>query len=377
MKLREFLRRGYEMAKITKMENGKYQVQVYDTYGNRHRLTFDKKGDADAYITKIETVKHDNRLVKVNLRKQRITFDLALEDFKLSKSQLRPKSIQKYNGVIYQFGKFVEANGIIYLDEFTVDHATALYNELVKEKPDPTGNSNRMVKPKPKTVNFYLMTIKAFFREEVIKQRILRSPMLHIKNLRVEKKRPDYYTEGELKIFFQQEMPEAYRNAFIGLLHTGCRIAELANLTWAEVDIDKKIIHIKSTDDFKTKTSKSERAIPMNDILYNLLVKMSADKKSDKYPFCSKEGNQLRERTLLDECKKIAAKAGIVSRAFLHKFRSSFASHLVQNDISIEKVSELLGHTTIAETQMHYARQDTHRMHEAVNKLNELGKAAE
>ena len=360
------------MAKVTKLDNGKYQVQVYDQYGKRLRPTFDKKGDADAFMTMVEKIKHDNKLVKVGLRKQRITFTQALGEFKQTKQQLRPKSIQKYNNVIRQFGLFVESLNITYLDEFNVDHATQFYNALISQKPDPTGNTDKIITPKPKTVNFYIATVKAFFVEEFIKQRIPRSPMLHIKNQRVEKKSPDFYTIDELDKFFKQEMPVAYRNAFIGLLNTGCRIEELAHLTWDNVDMKNKLIHIRARGEFKPKTEKSERTIPMNDILYDLIVQISSNKLSDIYPFCSIEGKILRERRLLDACKKYAGKAGITTKAKLHKFRSTFASHLVQSGVPLERVQELLGHSTITETQKHYAKLKTDMMHDDVNKITNL-----
>ncbi|HVO73326.1 MAG TPA: tyrosine-type recombinase/integrase [Ignavibacteriaceae bacterium] len=96
------------------------------------------------------------------------------------------------------------------------------------------------------------------------------------KNLKVEKKRPDYYTEAELKLFFAQEMPEQYRNAFIGFLFTGVRFGELANLTWADVDFEKRLIYIRPKENFKTKTYNSERSIPMNKVLHELLKRIAA-----------------------------------------------------------------------------------------------------
>ncbi|MBN1448068.1 MAG: tyrosine-type recombinase/integrase [Bacteroidetes bacterium] len=60
------------------------------------------------------------------------------------------------------------------------------------------------------------------------------------------------------------------------------------------------------------------------------------------------------ERSGLAKCKAAGVKAGI-ERAKLHKFRSSFASHLVMKGVLIQDVSRLWGHHSIKETEDVYA----------------------
>jgi integrase/recombinase XerD len=177
--------------------------------------------------------------------------------------------------------------------------------------------------------------------------------------------------------FFEQDMPAVNKNAFFGLLHTGCRISELSNLTWDDVDMENKVIHIHSKENFTTKTPSSERVIPMNEALYNLLEDISRNKYSRIYPFCSIEGKQLRERKLLDVCKVIAARAGISSRAYLHKFRKTFTSQLAERGVYAERLQKLLGHASIDETLQYYTKLESGKMHEDVSKINDLIKPLE
>ncbi len=74
---------------------------------------------------------------------------------------------------------------------------------------------------------------------------------------------------------------------------------------------------------------------------------------------------------MLEVCKKIAKEAGISSRAFLHKFRHTFATHLVRNRVPLERVQKLLGHSSITETLI-YAHLIPDDMHEDVSVLNKL-----
>ncbi len=68
---------------------------------------------------------------------------------------------------------------------------------------------------------------------------------------------------------------------------------------------------------------------------------------------------------------QIAKEAGISSRAFLHKFRHTFATHLVRNRVPLERVQKLLGHSSITETLI-YAHLIPDDMHEDVSVLNKL-----
>jgi len=166
-------------------------------------------------------------------------------------------------------------------------------------------------------------------------------------------------------------MPDAYRSAFLGLLLTGMRFGELANLTWEDVDFQRRFIYVRSKENFRTKTHNSERAIPMIDDLYKLLIKAFTNKQSEIYPFCSPMGKQLRERKTLQVCKKIAEDAGITTRAFLHKFRHTYATLLIQRGTPIESIKELLGHWSVIQTEV-YAHNNTDHLLPQASRLNKL-----
>jgi integrase len=280
-------------------------------------------------------------------------------------------SQRKYLFVIEELKKFSEVLNIKYVDEFLPDHATLLYNELIREKETIRGKKKIKAKAKPKTVNFFLATVRAFFQQEYVKDHIKRNPMLHVRNLKVERRKPEFYTKEELKVFFSQPMDNAYRLAFMGLLFTGMRFGELANITWEDVNFDQRLFFVRSTENFKTKTFNSERAIPINNIMYELLVRYYPNRLSDKYVFTSPKGFQLRERRMLETCKTIAANAGILSNAYLHKFRHTYATMLIHNGVKIQNIKELLGHWSVSETER-YAHNKSDHLHSDVSQLDNL-----
>ncbi len=355
---------------IRKNKSGSYSVDVYNINNERIIKTFVRKGDAVDFEAKTNNHKRETKLVSSGLKNANVSIKQALEDYRMGKAGLRKKTVQKYNLIIDQFQQFLDAKKIKYVNEFTADSATQLFQEITKTRFIP--ESNRTITPKPKTVNGYLALIRAFFNNEVLKDHIVKNPMIHVKNMKLVKNKPDYYSEEELSLFFQQNMHSAYRLAFQGLLYTGMRINELANIHWNDVDFEKKHITVRRKEGFDPKTDNSERSIPITDALYNALLEASKNKKSETFVFTSKEGKQLKERTLLSICKLISKEAKLEGRAYLHKFRHTFATHLVKNRVPLERVQKLLGHASINETLI-YAHLIPSEMHEDVSVLNNLG----
>lgn len=109
----------------------------------------------------------------------------------------------------------------------------------------------------------------------------------------------------------------------------------------------------------------------MNETIFNLLTRLSKVKKSPTYVFPSMEGAKLRERKALEELKDVGKAAGITSRVYLHKFRHTYATYLVQKGVRIEVVQKLLGHASIEETMVYaYIRPEI--LHPEVSVLDNL-----
>ena len=370
LRLASEIKEGVSMS-IRKTKHGTYLADVYDVNGKKILRTFKQKIDAVAFETKMKNDKREKMLIRTKIKTEDVFFEQALNEFIDSKLSIRNNTLKRYETIVEQFKLFIEKQGLKHLSDFTSDHATLYLIEVTKER-----NISSTIKNirKPKTANMHLSLIKAFFNYEVMKGRIQTNPMRHVKNLKVQKPKPEYYTDEEVKKFFSQKINTNYRLAFQGLLYTGMRFAELANVHWSDVDFKNKLIRVSRKPGFDPKTQNSERRIPLAEPLYKELLELSNQKISEIFVFTSPMGKKLRERRLLVICKKIATSAGITSRAFLHKFRHTFATHLVLNRVPLERVQKLLGHSSINETLI-YAHLIPDEMHEDVNVLNNLGKS--
>lgn len=359
------------MMAIKKQNNNRYLVDIRNTYNERIRKVFDRKQDAIAYEAKIKKENYEAKLIEAKMKRKRYKIKDALSEFIASKNSLRPVSIKKYRSVTDQIELFASAMNIEYLDEFSPDAGTMFYNELIRERIVDKKNHTIRKKAAPKTVNFYISTLKSFFNEEVIKDHILRSPVLHLKRVKNNRMRPDYYSVEELIKFFEQKMQPHYRNFFLCLLFAGLRYNEAANLTWDNVNFKKKILFIRSTEKNRLKTENSERSIPMGNSLLQLLSTIRKNNNSELV-FQNRHNLKIKERRALSVCKAVGKAAGLESRMTLHKFRSTYATLLVRNNISLESIKELLGHSSVIITEQSYANNESSRLHSDVDTLDSI-----
>ncbi|MAT58522.1 MAG: hypothetical protein CMF23_11180 [Ignavibacteriae bacterium] len=354
------------MGTIRKTKYNFYQADVLDFEGKRIRKNFKLKADAQAYINMIEKIKYESKLVGLNLMRKRKDIFEAIEEAIQSKLRLRERSIKKYTNVYKQFENFVISQKIHYIDEFLPEHATQFYNLLLSTN------------AAPKTINFYLMTIKAMFTELVNMDLLTRNPFSHIKQLpnrhkTLNERQEDYFTEDEIRALFNINIPEIYKRPLLALYLTGMRFEELSSLEWDDIDLTKNLITIRTDGEFKAKTITSERDIPISKALKNILV--GYEKKCD-FVFPSVQNKKLSERTLLTAIKRYSKEAGIRKNATLHKLRHTFSSHLTMGGVNYEIKRYLLGHKPETMTDR-YTKIDPSKLHSQLDCLDNILKLSD
>ena len=129
------------------------------------------------------------------------------------------------------------------------------------------------------------------------------------------------------------------------------RRGELLNLKWGAVDLDRRLIMIQSSQEYRTKGGK-KRAIPINDwALTTLQRRLSA--KDSEYVFTEK-GKRISKEALSLRFKRRIRHLKFDERLHFHSLRHSFASWLIQSGgASIFEIQKLLGHTNIKTTQIY------------------------
>lgn len=263
-------------------------------------------------------------------------------------SQVNPEIIERYK--IYRKSSWVNPNG----EPVTSD----------AEVKDYTRKGARA-----QTINFELKVLTNLFNTAINWGYLKDNPTRKVKRLKVNDAKPvRFLTQTECKKLLAACPTDLYPIYFT-FLNTGMWRSELEHLEWTDIDFKRRKIKIQGKDFWKPKSS--EREIPMNNQLRDLLKthkeKNQLELKSN-FVFPHKDGGRIKLK-LRDKLIQIAAKAGINDLTKLHTLRHTFASHLVMKGVDLPTVMKLMGHSDI-QTTMIYAHLAPDHLAGAVNKLN-------
>jgi len=224
-----------------------------------------------------------------------------------------------------------------------------------------------------KSVNRKISALKSFFKYHLRNQTIVVSPMVTIASLKVSKRLPSFIEQKDTTTLFRHiEFPDTWKGKTDHLLlklfyQTGIRLSELINLKKSQVDASNSNIKV-------TGKGNKERVIPVNNelitdiALYLSEKKINAEKADPYYILTNDKGKKLYPKYVYNTVKLYLNKVTTNNRKSPHVLRHSFATHLINNGADINAVKELLGHTSLASTQIY--------THNSIEKLKDIHKKA-
>ena len=150
-------------------------------------------------------------------------------------------------------------------------------------------------------------------------------------------------------------------------LCTGLRLGEVCSLKTEDIDFDAKIIRVNKTvqrlaipETGKTeliitdpKSSHSNRAIPLCDFLYKILLSYNVDKYNQDHYVLTNSEKPYEPRTLEYAFQRITENCGFDGLHF-HCLRHSFATKCIDSGFDVKMVSEILGHASVSFTLNRY-----------------------
>lgn len=164
----------------------------------------------------------------------------------------------------------------------------------------------------------------------------------------------------------EEETPISLRDvAMVELLYaTGARVAELCGLDLSDVDYDRQTIRVLGKGN-------KERTIPMGNPAMkalNLWLKDGRDviknAQSDNAVFLGARGRRIDQRTVRTVVYKALEAIEGIERMGPHALRHSAATHLLEGGADLRTVQEILGHASLATTQI-YTHVSTDRLQKA------------
>lgn len=152
------------------------------------------------------------------------------------------------------------------------------------------------------------------------------------------------------------------------LYATGCRVSEISNLRLRDVHLDEGYCICHGKGDKERWTPLNHRAIEaMQAYLEHERPKLAARLDSGvDWVLLSARGQRLRRERIWELLKRYAIRTGVPADVSPHTLRHSFATHLLAGGADLRQVQEMLGHASIATTQI-YTHVDPTRL-KAVHK---------
>ncbi|MEP1034372.1 tyrosine-type recombinase/integrase [Ekhidna sp.] len=208
----------------------------------------------------------------------------------------------------------------------------------------------------PKSVNRKIATLKSFYKFLLAREYVDANPTSQIKPLKTEKDLPSFVKEEEMtelldRVEFSSDFSGQRDKLLLELLYsTGIRLAELQGLEETDINIYEKTIRVLG------KRNK-ERIIPIGNSLVQLIETYRNLKRSMEMTepnlLLTDGGKSLYPMFIYRKVKKYLTAVTTLSKKSPHVMRHTFATHLLNKGADLNAVKDLLGHTSLAATQVY------------------------
>jgi integrase/recombinase XerC len=212
-----------------------------------------------------------------------------------------------------------------------------------------------------KSIRRKLSSVKSMYKLLVEDYLLESNPFANLTLPKSKKALPKFVYEKEMSDFLGQidmSSPIGIRNgALFELLYgSGLRVSEITNIKIADLDFYNKVllVHGKGSKD---------RYVPIHDLVIEKIKAYlertrpelrSRTKEDDGNDlFLNFKGTRLTDRGVRSILEKELEKQAIEKKMSPHAFRHSFATHLLNNGVDLRTVQELLGHKSLATTQIY------------------------
>ena len=394
------LRKGESFQK----SKGIYIYSFTDPFGKR-KYIYSK--DLTALREKEENLKRDQLDGLDIYIMKKATLNYCFERYMSSKVELRETTRYNY---LYTYNTYVKDKiGNKLIADFKYSDILFFYIYLVEKQ----GLSISTVE----SVHTVLRpTFNLALRDDIIRRNPTEGAMADLKRkLRssVGKRHALTIEQERAFICYFDDKPDLihWRNLFMFLLGTGCRIGEAVGIRWDDVDLKNRVVHINHSVSYypreqnsykcdyevsKPKTGAGVRDIPMFQSVYNALMsEREVQRKTGIYCTAEIDGlnnfifynrygsihnpagvNRAIKRYSSDynmaeaiNAKKQKRDAVILPNFSCHVLRHTFCTRLCETETNLKYIQEIMGHTDIKTTLDIYAEIQEHKKREITKKI--------
>ena len=205
-----------------------------------------------------------------------------------------------------------------------------------------------------RSINRKLSSLRSFYLYLLKIGEIQVSPLETIPSLKfyAEKQIPISEEEMEnLGKILESDSGNSLEKLIIETLYqTGMRKSELCNILLEQVDFSKSEIFVKGKGN-------KQRVVPISENLLKQMREYMAIRKPNEdsgiYFFVRENGKKLSEKFVYSVVNRYLSLITLKKKKSPHILRHSFATHVLNNGAEISKVKKILGHSSLASTQVY------------------------
>ena len=212
----------------------------------------------------------------------------------------------------------------------------------------------------PRSINRKISTLRSFYKFLQHRKHIKANPTHKVKALKAHTPLPHFVQEKEVFSLldghpFNHDFPGLRDWLILELLYgTGIRLSEMIYLQTANINPEKKIIKVEGK-------RQKERIIPCHDSLINLIGDYQKQKALffdgntvvNHYLLVTNQGDTCYPMMIYRTVRKYLDEYAHTDKRSPHVLRHTCATHLLDNGADLNAIKDLLGHASLAATQVY------------------------
>ena len=222
----------------------------------------------------------------------------------------------------------------------------------------------------PRSINRKMSALKSFYKYQIKMGALYNNPVLQVHTPKMKQRLPHFVEEKDMERLFSEDL---FENNFEGwrdqtilelFYATGMRQSELRLLTFADIDLYNNQVKVLG------KRNK-ERIIPFGHGFKNIFnqylekyVEIFGTPAQNNFVFINVKGKILSPKNIYAVVRKYLDMITTIEKRSPHTIRHTFATHLLNRGADLNTIKELLGHSSLAATQVY--------THNAIEKLKSI-----
>jgi len=276
-----------------------------------------------------------------------MSYQKAFQEYLQLEKNYSMHTVTAYGNDLIFFKEFLKSN--FEMDQLEEVNYSMIRSWIVAMVDDGVANSS---------VNRKIASLKSFYKFLLKIKVIKSSPLLKHKSLKTPKKLQIPFSENELDMVLNNlKFPDGFEGIrdklIIDLFYTtGIRRIELISLKMQNIDLHNRTLKVLG------KRNK-ERILPIVPVIASQIEKYLAERtqleviKDSEYFFLMLKGVKLNDSFVYRLINYYFSNVSEKVKKSPHILRHTFATHLLNNGADLNSVKELLGHASLASTQVY------------------------